>query len=95
MIKDSLVVPKGMTLVIQKGTTLKFDSKSALIARGPILIEGIQDFPVVLEGLGGPDGEPSWQGIVVLKSQKPSIWSHVKIINTSGFSKGGRNRGKP
>ena len=31
----------------------------------------------------------SERGIVVLKSQKPSIWSHVKIINTSGISKDG------
>lgn len=89
VVNGSFVVPKGITLIIQKGTTLKFNSQSALIAKGPILIEGTQKFPVVLEGLGSPDEKKSWQGIVVLNSQKPSIWSHVQIKNTSGISKDG------
>jgi len=88
-IDDSLVVPKGMTLVIQKGTTLKFDSESALIAKGPILIEGTKDSPVLLEGQGDSGEKQSWQGIVVLNSLKTSIWSHVQIKNTTGIRKNG------
>jgi len=88
-LNHSLVVPKGMTLIIKEGATLKFSSNSSLIAKGPILIEGTKKFPVVLKGLNGHNGKGSWQGISVLKSKKDSIWSHTKILRTSGVS----NRG--
>ena len=53
-----------------------------LLARGPLLFEGTDDGPIILEGMNGK----LWQGIVVMKASHPSEWSHVKIRNTSGIN---------
>jgi hypothetical protein len=84
-----IVVPRQIGLKIPQGTILRFNSDSGLLARGGITISGTQQEPVILEALGDPDEKQSWQGIIVLNSQKPSIWSHVQIMNTSGISKDG------
>jgi len=89
IVKDSLVVPKGMTLNINKGAILKFNPESSLIARGPVIIEGTESFPVILKGLDELDEKSTWQGISLLDSSKPSNWSYVKIFNTTGVSKDG------
>jgi hypothetical protein len=89
IVNSSIVVPTGVTLIIEKKTTLKFNPESSIIARGPILIEGTEKFPVILKGLDDLGEKSTWQGISVLDSQKPSNWSHLKIFNTSGVRNDG------
>jgi len=84
-----IIVPRQIGLKIPQGTILRFNSDSGLLARGGITISGTQQKPVILEALGDPGEKQSWPGIVLMKTQKPSIWSHVKIFKTSGVSKGG------
>ena len=84
-VNGPLIIPKGINLIIQNGTTLRFNSESGIISSGPILIEGTKDLPVIIKG----SGKHVWQGIVVLDSKKPSKWSHVQILNTSGINMNG------
>ena len=88
-VSEWIVVPKKMTLEISKGTTLRFDKVSGLMAYGPVNIKGTREKPVVLKGSGPLLGFDAWPGIALMKTQKSSVWSHVKIFKTSGVSKGG------
>ena len=80
-----LVVPEGFELLLSEGTTLNFKSSAGLLARGPVTIKGTKDSPVILQGMRNPAKEHYWQGVVVMKSEVPSHWSHVKIKNTKGI----------
>ena len=86
VVSDPLVIPQNVTLIIPEGTTLKFSSDSALIAKGAVIIQGTKDLPVTLAGLRKKE---YWQGIVVLNSLKTSTWSHAKISYTSGINQNG------
>jgi hypothetical protein len=90
-VKNWLLVPEGLELRIPKGTTLQFNESIGLIARGPIMIEGTEDAPVVLMGSGKTKSESVWQGIAVMKTGKPSVWSHVVVRDTAGISHKGWN----
>lgn len=85
-VKTWLLVPEGIELRIPKGTTLQFNKSIGVIARGPIVIEGTKDAPVVLMGNGKTNSESVWQGIAVMKTSKPSVWSHVVVRDTVGIS---------
>ncbi|MBT6326230.1 MAG: hypothetical protein HOJ35_09690 [Bdellovibrionales bacterium] len=86
VVSNPLVIPQNVTLIIPEGTTLKFSSDSALIAKGAVMIQGTKDLPVVLTRL---EKKGYWQGIVVLNSLKTSTWSHSKISYTSGINQNG------
>ena len=88
-VNEWISVPKTMTLEISKGTTLRFNNKSGLIANGPVNLKGTREEPVILMGSDHLSGFDTWSGIALMKTQKPSVWSHVKIFKTSGVSKGG------
>ena len=82
-VRGVLVVPSGFALTIPAGTTLRFDARGALVAHGPLHVGGAEGNPVILEGT--PEGEGTWQGIVVLGAPGWSQWSHVEVRNTSGI----------
>jgi len=86
VVSNPLIIPQNITLIIPKGTTLKFSSNSALIAQGAVIIQGTKDLPVTLTGLGK---QKYWKGIAVLNSLKDSTWSHAKIAHTSGINQNG------
>ena len=88
-VKNWIVIPENIELQIFSGTTLRFNSESGLLSKGPVSIVGTLNEPVVLTGIGSPADKKAWQGISVLKSQKPSIWTHVKIMNAGGIKKEG------
>ncbi len=90
-VQNWLLVPEGFELRIPKGTTLQFSESVGLIAKGPILIEGTQDAPVVLMGNGKTNSQSVWKGIAVIKTGKPSLWSHVVVRDTAGISHNGWN----
>jgi hypothetical protein len=85
-ISDWLFVPEKFKLIIPKGTVLRFDTSVGLIARGPVLIDGSMDDPVVLKGSGSEDSNNSWQGVFVVNTEEASVWSNVFVLNTAGIS---------
>lgn len=88
-VKNWIVVPDSNKLEIPQGTTLRFHPGAGLLARGAVLINGTPEKPVVITSVGTPGEKKLWQGIAVLKSPTPSIWSHVQIKNTSGINENG------
>ena len=83
-VSGDLIVPAGTGLEIAGGTRLRFGPGSALIAHGPLFLEGAKGSPVVLEG--SPD---RWQGVVVLEAGSVSRWRHVVVRGTAGVARGG------
>ena len=90
-ISDWLFVPAGMKLLISRGTVLHFDSSVGLIARGPVLIDGTIDDPVILRGSGPEKNNNSWQGVFIFQTEEASVWSNVSVLDTVGISKNGWN----
>jgi hypothetical protein len=82
-----LVVPEGLGLRAVAGTTLRFETDAALVARGPLDFRGNRGAPVVLEAQPQPVQSGYWMGLVVLSSEKPSLWSHVVVRNTTGVAR--------
>ena len=61
------------------------------ISKGPIMIQGTQEEPVIFSGIAGLNQKNTWQGIVVQKSGSPSKWSHVIVRDTTGINLNGWN----
>jgi len=87
-VSEWIVVPESLRLEIPKGTTLRFDKTAGLLAKGPVLITGTKEEPVVLTGSTSSSEGGTWPGIALLKTQKSSDWTFVTIENTSGVKKG-------
>ncbi len=84
-VSGRLVIPSGLTLRIQPGTTLQFASDGALIVYGATDFEGTEREPVVLEAAeAGADRGGHWQGVVVHQAPARSRWSFVNIRDTAG-----------
>ena len=83
-VKESLVIPNDIRLVIPRGTILSFHPKAGIITSGPIEINGTSEEPVVLKGDFSHNENKSWMGISIIKSNELSVWSNVKIENTTG-----------
>src|SRR5690606_28128542 len=62
-LEEALVLPEGMALYIGPGVRLAFAEGAALIATGPLLFEGSQGQPIVLES-ASPGA--SFDGVIVL-----------------------------
>ena len=80
-----MILPRGSSLQIEPGTTLRFAPQAFLLVRGPVSFVGTADQPIVFEGLAASDGNAAWQGIVVMEATAPSEWAHVTIRSTSGI----------
>ncbi len=79
-----LIIPKGMSLIISQGTTLRFEPQKILFSKHPIQVKGTSENPVLLTSQGS-----FWGGIVVLDAGSTSHWEHLRIENTEGISRGG------
>ena len=90
-VSEWLVIPENMVLKIPEGTELRFASSAGLIARGPVMISGTEKAPVILTGIEEGDLRNGWQGIIVMKTDQPSLWSYVTIMDTNGISHNGWN----
>jgi len=88
-VKGSLVLPVGISLSVPAGTTLQFEPDGVLIAHGSLRFQGTKQAPIILEGRAGKDGPAGWQGVVVMEADKPSEWSHVTVLNTTGINHAG------
>ncbi|MEE3329793.1 MAG: hypothetical protein VX246_02895 [Myxococcota bacterium] len=87
-VAGSLVMPAGMSLVIEAGTELTFEARAALIATGPLDLRGTEKAPVVLRGTAGRKG-PRWQGVALLRATRPSHWTHAQILDGTGIDRRG------
>jgi hypothetical protein len=82
-----LILPQGAGLDLPAGTTLRFEARRGIVARGPLHFRGEADAPVVLEGPPGPRQSELWSGVYVVESSLPSQWTHVVVRNTGGFKR--------
>ena len=85
-VNQPLVFPENIRVILDAGTTLQFSPQSFLLARGPLMMNGSSDNPIILEGQTNHSKKEQWQGLVVMQAREPSSWSHVHILDTSGIS---------
>jgi len=89
-VAGSLVLPVGAGLQVGPGTTLRFGEADLLLATGPLLLVGSAEQPVVLEGRLEADGtRQGWQGLVVLRSDRPHRMEHLEVRGTTGVQRKG------
>ncbi|MBC8187518.1 MAG: CotH kinase family protein [Proteobacteria bacterium] len=86
IVEGSMVLPAGVGLLLDPGTTLRFRQGEALIASGPLVFLGNVDEPVILEGI---DSDSLWSGIVSFRSDEAHQWKNVIVRNTSGIDRPG------
>ena len=88
-VPDSIVVPEGYSLTIPAGTILQFPPEAALIAHGPLHLQGTEGERIVLEPIATENDRGKWQGVAVVNADSPSDWAYVSIRNTTGISRPG------
>ncbi len=86
-VEGHLILPEGAGLTLPAGTTLRFEARRGIIARGPLHFRGEADAPVVLEGPAGSRKSRLWSGVYVVESMQPSKWTHVVVRNAGGFKR--------
>ena len=86
-VRGSLVIPPGLNLFVEAGTTLRFEQHASLIVHGTADLQGTAQQPVVLEAASAGGGiDKTWQGIAVFNAPQRSHWSHVTVRHTSGVT---------
>lgn len=83
-VEGDLVLPRGVELRVDAGTTLRFDRGAGMFATGALLFRGTAEEPVVLEPSDG-----SWAGLVVDRARGRSHLEHVVIRDTAGIDRQG------
>lgn len=86
-VTGSIHVPRGFTLSVPKGTTLKFNEGEGIVAFGPVHLRGTSQQPIVLEGRKNAGEAKSWNGVAVLQAGETSSWTHAVIRNTRAVSR--------
>ena len=85
-VNGDLVVPTGYTLYAGPGVRLRFGELNALITADPMMFEGTEDDPIVLE----PQADlASWAGVAVMQAGEKSVWRHVNVRDTNAIRRGG------
>ncbi|MGE4298860.1 MAG: tetratricopeptide repeat protein [Desulfovibrionaceae bacterium] len=72
---EQLVVPKGVTLHIHRGTTVLFQTGAGITVKGALMSEGTADEPVLFTSTG----DSLWDGIAISGGNASSI--HQSIIS--------------
>lgn len=81
-VQGLLIVPPGFGLTIPAGTRLRFGADGALVAHGPVQVDGRPDAPVAFEGVDGGH----WLGIAVLDPGQPVVWQNAIVRDTAGMA---------
>ena len=84
-VAGSLVIPRGYSLRVEAGTTLRFQPSEALVVHGATDLRGTAQEPIVFEPASADAG---WQGVVVHEAAERSQWSHVAVRGTTGVTRG-------
>jgi len=85
-VDGDLVLPRGASLRLRTGTTLRFDQDAVLLSESPLLFEASPSGPIVLEP---KEGLESWKGICVLEADGASTWQNVVVRKTDAISRAG------
>jgi hypothetical protein len=87
-VEGSMILPRGWSLKISAGTTLRFQKDAGILGLGPLIFEGTAKAPVILSGTSGKNGPGTWKGLLLMESKAASHWSHVIVKNTTGMKFG-------
>jgi len=74
-----LVVPEGVTLTIEAGTTLRAYRNSQLIVDGTLLVQGTETNPVQISSGAETPTEGIWEGIKINTTSINSVIEHAII----------------
>ncbi len=80
-VNGDLILPKGYTLTISEGTTLRFEAESVLLSYEAINIHGTEEAPVLITAQAN-----NWGGMVVLGASEASHWKHAKVEKMAGIT---------
>ncbi len=85
VIYNSVLVPEGTTLTINKGVRIHSHTKSNFFVQGTLIVNGTEDKPVVFEGdrldLDYRDNASQWNGIRLLPRSKSNVINYAFIKN--------------
>lgn len=84
-IHSDLLLPAGVSTLIEGETTLKFATDAMLLVSGPITFAGEIDSPIVLEPL-----DDAWPGFAVLHTNGINSMRHVTVRGARGVNRNGR-----
>ena len=85
-IEESLVIPKGYKLILEKGVNLTFGEGIYFVSYSPVYFNGTKDDPISMKGTLTHKDQKTWQGLAVLNAITPSKLENVEISNTSGIN---------
>ena len=83
VINAPLIVEKGSTLEIPKGTQIEFKRSGSLTVKGNILALGTNDAPILFSGTKSPG-----QGILISSDEVGSQFSHCSFSNLDRYAVG-------
>jgi hypothetical protein len=86
-VEGGLTIARQATLTVTPGTMVSFSaveaaagsSRPALLVLGRLLAQGSPDQPVTFSGSGREAETVSWQGILLVGSEKNNLLEHVRI----------------
>lgn len=83
LVTGNITVPEGNALIIEPGTTLRFEPNTGLEVRGgQLVVVGSEQSPVYFQSAQKDSPQKTWKGIAIT-GKVPSEMRHVKISNAS------------
>jgi hypothetical protein len=76
-VTSSIIVPPGVTLTIEPGTTVFFDAATGITVNGRLLAEGTQYQRIRLSRV--PNSGASWNGLIFQNSLNDSRLAHIDM----------------
>ncbi|MGB3713966.1 MAG: right-handed parallel beta-helix repeat-containing protein, partial [Candidatus Promineifilaceae bacterium] len=76
-VDDTIIVPRGTTLIIEPGTVLRFGAGRSLISYSPIIARGTDIAPILFTA------QNDWLkwGVVGVVEADPSVFEHVRFTD--------------
>lgn len=71
---ETIIIPKGFSLDIEAGTTLRFGKDKSLVSYSPITAKGTEDNPIIFTS----QNNVKWGSLGIVEAEK-SIFDHVKF----------------
>ena len=78
-VTEDLFIPRRFTLVIERGTSLKFSRDTVMISEGAIIANGTPENPIIFTSAGD-----SWGGALITNAKKRSRIEHLHFSNAVG-----------
>ncbi|MBI9051101.1 MAG: hypothetical protein JEZ00_16890 [Anaerolineaceae bacterium] len=83
-VSGDLIIPQQYELVINPGTTLKFEENAIMLIGNRLLAKGLQNQPITLTAQN-----ENWAGLVVLSAGQSSTIEYTSIENTASINREG------